>query len=100
MDEMDVEPVDLGDEVRQGVQPRLALPPVVVGSPVASEVLHERQRHALRIVLDGLPVGPTRGGDPRTQILEVRLGGLECERPDRWRARRLFGRDRHVGLLG
>ena len=30
MDEMDVQPVDLGDEVRQGVQLRLALALVVV----------------------------------------------------------------------
>ena len=35
VDEVDVEPVDLGDELRQGVQPPLAAAPVVVGAPVA-----------------------------------------------------------------
>ena len=34
VDEMNVEPVDLGNEVRQGAQFRLALAPVVVSAPV------------------------------------------------------------------
>jgi hypothetical protein len=33
MDEMDVESIDLGDELRQGVKPGLALAPVVLGRP-------------------------------------------------------------------
>ena len=74
VDEVDVEPVDLGDEVREGVQPRLALAPVVLGRPVASEVLHECERHALRVVLDGLLLGESRRGDARPQVLEIRLG--------------------------
>ena len=45
VDEVDVEPVDLGDELRQGVELRLALAPVVVRRPVAREVL-ERSRAA------------------------------------------------------
>jgi hypothetical protein len=36
VDEVDVEPVDLGDELRQGPEPRLALAPVVLGFPVAA----------------------------------------------------------------
>ena len=38
VNEVDVEPVDLGDELRQGVQPGLARAPVVVGHPVAREL--------------------------------------------------------------
>ena len=34
VNEVDVQPVDLGDELRQGVQPRLAFAPVVLGRPV------------------------------------------------------------------
>jgi hypothetical protein len=34
---MDVHPVDLGRELRQRIQPRLALAPVVPGRPVAGE---------------------------------------------------------------
>src|SRR5918993_1276720 len=41
VEEVDVQPVDLGDEIRDGVQPRLAPAPVVLGRPVASEVLHD-----------------------------------------------------------
>ena len=43
MNEMDVQPIDLGHELREGVQPRLALAPVVLGRPVAGELLHELQ---------------------------------------------------------
>jgi hypothetical protein len=99
VDEVDVEPVDLGDEVRNGVQARLALAPVVLGRPVASEVLHDRERDALRVILDGLLVGEPRGGDAHTQVLESRLGGLDRERPDRGVARWAFDHDSHVFSL-
>ena len=36
VDEVDVEPVDLGDEVRQRLEPRLALAPVVLRRPIAA----------------------------------------------------------------
>ena len=90
MDEVDVEPVDLGDEVREGLQPRLALAPVVLGRPVAGEVLHDREGHALRVVLDGLPLGEARRGDARPQVLELRVGNLDRERADRGVARPSF----------
>jgi hypothetical protein len=51
VNEVDVEPVDLRDELRLGMQLRLALVPVVVGRPVARELLHQRQRHTLRVVV-------------------------------------------------
>ena len=47
VDEVDVEPVDVGDEVGQGVQPRLDLAPVIVVRPIVGELLHRRQLHAL-----------------------------------------------------
>ena len=59
-----------------------------------------RERHALRVVLDGLLLGPARGGDARPQVLEVRLGDLDRERADRGVARWPFGHDSHVVLLG
>ena len=34
VDEMDLEPVDVRDELRKRVQPRLRLSPVVIGRPV------------------------------------------------------------------
>src|ERR671917_373158 len=96
MDEVDVQPVDLGGEVRDGVQPRLALAPVVLGRPVAREVLHERERHALRVVLDGLPLGKARRAEARPQVLEFRVGDLDLEGSDRRLARRAAGL--HTGM--
>ena len=54
VDEVDVEPVDLGGELRERVQLRLDLAPVVVGRPVARELLHRGQLHALRSIRDEL----------------------------------------------
>ncbi len=45
VNEVNIQTVDLGDELRQGVQPRLDLPPVVIGLPIAHELLQGRQRH-------------------------------------------------------
>jgi hypothetical protein len=83
MDEVDVEPIDLGHELREGVQSRLEPPEVVVGAPIARELLQRRQLHALRPIGDELLVRPARGRDARTQRLEFRLGDLARERPDR-----------------
>ena len=83
VNEMNVQAIDLGDEVRQGVQSLLALAPVVLFRPVARERLHRREPWALRQIVDGLLFGPARGDDARTQVVEIRLGDLSCERPDR-----------------
>src|SRR5918993_4346287 len=61
VDEVDVEPVDLGDELRQGVQLRLALAPIVLRRPIVGELLHRRELHALGLIGDGLLFGPARG---------------------------------------
>jgi hypothetical protein len=82
MNEMNVQPVDLGQELRMGVQPRLRLPPVVLRRPVTGELLHRRQLHALRLIGDGLPVGPAHRRDALPQVVEVRLRGLEAKGAD------------------
>jgi hypothetical protein len=40
VDEADVDAIDLGDELRQGVQLRLHLAPVVVGCPMSRRSTH------------------------------------------------------------
>ena len=70
VDEVDVDPVDLGRELRQRVQPRLARAPVVVGRPVAGELLQRRQLHALRAICDELLAGPARRRDAPAQVVE------------------------------
>src|SRR5918995_2077678 len=68
VNEVDVQPIDLGDEVRQSLQPRLALAPVVLCRPVARERLHRRQPRALRLIFDGLLLGPARRRDAATEV--------------------------------
>ena len=80
VDEMNVEPVDLGHEVRQGVQLRLALAPVVVCPPVARELLHHRERHALRVVGDRLALGPPGRVYASAQLGELRLRKTDLKR--------------------
>ncbi len=87
VDEVDVEAVNFDNELREGVQPGLDPPEVVVGDPIARERLHGRQLHALRLIRHGLPLRPARGRDPRTQRLEFRHRSLDPERPDRGGAR-------------
>src|SRR5882762_11429612 len=58
VNEMNVQPIDLGDEIRQGVQSCLALAPVVVRAPIARECLTGRELYALRCVRDRFPFRP------------------------------------------
>jgi hypothetical protein len=82
VDEVDVEPVDLGDELRVCVQPRLEPPEVVVGGPIPRELLDRRQRHALRLIADGLLLGPARRMEPPAEVVDLCLGDLGPEGPD------------------
>ena len=82
VEEVDVHPVDLGHELRQRVQPRLAPAPVVLGRPVAAERLHRRQLHALRAVVDQFPRGPARRGEAAAQVGERLLREVDVERAD------------------
>ena len=50
VNEMDVQTIDFGDELREGIQAPLALAPVVFCRPVAREFLHRRELHALRCI--------------------------------------------------
>src|SRR5215216_3771652 len=82
VDEMNVQPVDLGDELGQGVESRLDFPPVVLGRPVAGECLSRCELHALGLIGDGLLLGPAHRHDALAQVVEVRLRSLEAEGSD------------------
>ena len=73
VNEVDVEPIDCGDELRQGVQPRLHLSPVVIGRPIVRELLHGRELDALRRIADQFPLGPISRGDPPAEVRESLL---------------------------
>ena len=49
VNEVNVEPIDLGDEVRQGVELRLDLAPVVLCRPIAREFLQSSRAARLAI---------------------------------------------------
>ena len=87
MDEMNVEAIDFGHEVRQGVEPCLALAPVIVGPPIAREFLYRRELHALGFIRHGFTLGPTRRRDAPAQFVDVRLrkvdgDGADLSQPD------------------
>ena len=69
-----------GHELRQGVQPRFDLAPVVVGLPIARELAHRRELHALRRIGDRLALGPLRRGDTPAQVRERFVGCVKLER--------------------
>src|SRR6476660_1665318 len=83
MDEVNVQPVDLGLELRQRVQSRFAPAPVVLGRPVAREVLYRRQLHALRPIGDEFPGRPASRIDAAAQLVDLALRYFNSERPYR-----------------
>ena len=82
VDEMNVQPVDLRDELRQGVQPRFDLAPVVTPSANSARVPHRRELHALRCIRYDFPRRPLRRGDPPAQVRQRLIGRMEPERAD------------------
>ena len=67
MDEVDVEAVDLGDELRQRIEPRFDRAPVVI-QPVLGQLLDRRERYALRTVAHEFSAGPARLGDAAFEV--------------------------------
>src|ERR1700732_1838649 len=70
---MNVEPIDLGDELWQGIESCLALAPVVFPAPIARERLSRRELHALGCICDRFPFRPLGVVDAPTQFGEFRF---------------------------
>ena len=83
VDEVDVQIVDFGDEIRYGVEPRLDLAPVVIGLPIAQNLLDGLERHALRMIRDRLTFRQARPRQALTEIGKGRLREVDMERTDR-----------------
>jgi hypothetical protein len=77
VDEVDVHPVDLGDEVGQGGEALFELAPVVIGGPIGSQRLNRLELHALRGI--SLPVGPARRRDASTEICQFIFWNADVE---------------------
>ena len=82
VDEVDVDAVDLGRELRQRVQLRLGPAPVVLPGPVARQRLERRQLHTLGAVVDQLPARQPRRRDAATQLRKPLFRELDLERTD------------------
>ena len=80
VDEVDVDPVDLGDVVGKGGEALLELAPVVVRRPVGGECLDRLEPHALGRIR--LAVGPSRRLDAVAQVLELLLRDVDRELAD------------------
>src|SRR5512133_288539 len=78
VDEVDVYPVDLGDEVRESGEALLELAPVVIRGPIGGQRLNRLQLHALRGIR--LPVGPARRRDASTEICQFVFRNADVER--------------------
>src|SRR5262249_16834052 len=68
VNEMNVQPVDFGDELRQSVEGALALAPVVIRSPVVRECLSDGELDALCCVRDRFAVWPSSSFDAASQL--------------------------------
>jgi hypothetical protein len=82
VDEVDVHPVDDGLELREGVQFRLALAPVIIRRPMADQLLELCELRALRLIGDCFLVRPPGRGEAPAKIGELILRDLNFEGPD------------------
>src|SRR5215217_8136609 len=79
MDEVDLDPIDLGRELWERVQPRFEPPEVIVARPVARELLQRRQLDPLRPICDELLGGPAHCSDAPAQVVDLLLWNLDVE---------------------
>ena len=80
--EVDVEPVDGGDEVGPGIDGGLASAPVVFAGPVLAHLPQIGKRNALRPVVDDLGLGPAGAGQPVAQVVDLGVVDRDGEGAD------------------
>src|ERR1700687_736286 len=90
VNEVDIQPVDLGDELGMRVQVRLALPQFVIGRPIPRERLNEGELHALRRIGDGFLLRESRRRDAPAQFDQIRFWSLEAKWANRGLVKRLL----------
>src|SRR5580704_12122458 len=90
VNEVNVETVDLGNEIRQGVQSGLDLAPVVLFLPIAREFLQGRELGAFRLIRDRFTVGPPCRVDALAQFGEFRFWKSHAKRTNGGLVSRLF----------
>src|SRR6202042_3097109 len=76
--EVDALPVDVGDELRSGVQPGLDGPPVESVQPVGGQVADPGGGHAVAAGRAGQLVRPLRPAQPAGQVVQGSLGDVHA----------------------
>ena len=74
VDEVDVDPVDLGQELRVGVESTLEVAPVVVVLPPLQQATEVVGANALRPIRDRFGIGPPGAGEPGLQVVDRLVG--------------------------
>ena len=82
VDEMNVDPVDRRHKLRKSIQLCLDLPPIVIRTPVAHELLQLRQLHALRLIRDRLAIRPAGRRYASAKIDDLLLRNIDLEGPN------------------
>jgi hypothetical protein len=80
---MDVQAIGLGHELGEAVQPGLRRRPVIALQPVTAQVADVGQGCPLGPVTDGLALRRPRPAQPLPQVVQLGLGHLNQERPDK-----------------
>jgi len=80
VNEMNVQPIDVGDEMRNGVYFGLGFAPVVIGAPIPREFLHRRGLNTLRCIVDRFILWPLCRLDAPAQIRNISLGNAHMKR--------------------
>ena len=80
MNEMNVEPIDRGNKIRQSVDLRLAFAPIVLVLPILRERLRRCQLHALRSIPNLFAIGPLCCGEALAQVGQLYVRSFEMKR--------------------
>ncbi len=80
VNEMNVQSIDLGHKLREGVHFCLDLAPVIICRPIACQRLNRRELHALRLVCDRLPFRPLCRVDAPAQVCKFRFRKIHMKR--------------------
>src|SRR6185295_2959733 len=99
MQEVNAQAVDLGSELRIGVQTPLEAPPVIGGTPIRDQLLYRGEGSTLPPIIGGLALRPARGLQATTHVADRRTRRHYMERRDGFRDARQWRRarlSRHV----
>jgi hypothetical protein len=79
VNEVDVQPINVRRELRQGIQLCFHLTPVVAAPPVPNQLLQLGKLRTLRLIGDGFLIGPTRCQHAAAQVGEGRFRHVDAE---------------------